>query len=245
MEDIIIDYKIRFDSVGDMKIGRYIFSTNKFDILLEIYKDNIVNIGFMMHSLDFLVDEINGGSNLTIEDIKYYFKDLKLSKTKDNIQILPLTNYTVNEANNLKNNIFPNIKDIEKDTLYASLDKQKYEKSFEVNFITSSNYFIVKNKQNKVIGLTGIYTEVDDDIDMCWLGWFCIDFTFRGEGLGKVLMDFSIAKAKEMKKNYLHLYTYGSKEFLPAIKLYEKYGAKRYKPSHKVSKRDYYRLKLN
>ena len=76
---------------------------------------------------------------------------------------------------------------------------------------------------------------------MCWLGWFCIDKEYRGQGLSKKLLDFSIERAKQLNKKYLHLYTYDSREYIPAMKLYETYHFTIY---NKTKKDIYYKRKI-
>ncbi|MEA3228851.1 MAG: GNAT family N-acetyltransferase, partial [Campylobacterota bacterium] len=76
--------------------------------------------------------------------------------------------------------------------------------------------------------------------DNCWLGWFCVDEEFRGQGLGKKLLDFSMLKAKELNKKSLQLYTYQSPEFEAAINMYRKYNFTQYTPSRECRKKDLY-----
>ena len=126
------------------------------------------------------------------------------------------------------------------------INNEKYKSCLSQNQISYLEYFVMLDPKTKqVVGLTGIYTEEEDADNICWLGWFCIDKDYRRRGLGKKLLEYSICKAKELNKQYLHLYTYNSEEFQPAIKFYEQYGFKRYMPSHKVRKRDfYYKLRI-
>jgi GNAT superfamily N-acetyltransferase len=134
-----------------------------------------------------------------------------------------LSNSTLDLAIQLRNRTFKGLSNCEKETLEASLDidNEKYKKCLNENKISYLEYFVmIEEKTNKVIGLTGIY--VEDKEEECWLGWFCVDENYRGQGLGQKLLDFSINRAKELNKNVLKLYTYDSKEYQPAINLYEK-----------------------
>ncbi|QOP45887.1 GNAT family N-acetyltransferase [Sulfurimonas paralvinellae] len=144
--------------------------------------------------------------------------------TSSKFIIKPLTVETINQTVILRDKIFSDLKSYEKETLQASLDKNNYEECWKKNELTSMQYFIMLDTtKDKVMGLTGIYNEAEDTSDMCWLGWFCIDKEYRGQGLSKKLLNFSIDRAKELNKKYLHLYTYDSREYIPAMKLYEKY----------------------
>jgi GNAT superfamily N-acetyltransferase len=138
--------------------------------------------------------------------------------------IEPLTYLSLKEAENLRNRIFKNdLEDIEKDLLLASLDTTQYKNICEANDVRTISYWVAKDiKSDKVIGLTGIYTE--DENESCWLGWFCIDEAYRGKEFGKRLLEFSIEQANNMGKKYLHVYTYKAKRFKTAITMYKQYG---------------------
>jgi len=156
--------------------------------------------------------------------------------------IKSLTADTLNNAIILRDKVFSDLKNYEKETLQASLDKSTYEECWKKNELTSIQYFIMLDTtKDKVMGLTGIYNEEEDSDDMCWLGWFCIAKEYRGQGLSKKLLDFSIDMAKQLNKKYLHLYTYDSREYIPAMKLYEKYDFTIYDRDEKDI---YYKLNL-
>ena len=159
--------------------------------------------------------------------------------------IKPLSYETLPQAQALRDRVFANdIETIEKDLLLASLDPQKYKDIYQQNEITTLHYWVLQEMNTrKVIGLTGIYIETDDDT--CWLGWFCIDANQRNLGLGKQLLNFSIHRATFMKKKYLHIYTKKEKKFSSAIALYEKFGFVSYTlKDSKHSKKIYFKKKL-
>ncbi|MFK5936833.1 MAG: GNAT family N-acetyltransferase, partial [Sulfurimonas sp.] len=140
----------------------------------------------------------------------------------------PLSYMTLKEAERLRDDIFDDIEDIEKDLLLASLNITRYKKILEKNDVTTLSYWVARDRvSRKVIGLTGVYTEIDDEKN-CWLGWFCVDETYRGQGFGKKLLEFSIEQAQKMEKRHLHLYTYNAKKFEKAINIYNKYGFQEY-----------------
>ena len=91
-----------------------------------------------------------------------------------------------------------------------------------------------------IIGLTGLYNEVDDSEDECWLGWFCVDDKYRGNGYGKKLLEFSEEQAKVLKKKTLHVYSYKTKKYKKAIELYKKSGYKEDPARETKYKRDLY-----
>jgi len=162
--------------------------------------------------------------------------------TDNRFVIKLLTTDTLNNAIMLRNKVFLDLKSYEKETLQASLDKSTHEGCWKKNGLKSMQYFIMLDTtKDEIIGLTGIYSEERDSDDMCWLGWFCIDKEYRGQGLSKKLLDFSIERAKQLNKKYLHLYTYNSKKYIPAMKLYERYNFTIYDRDEKDI---YYKLNL-
>jgi len=135
------------------------------------------------------------------------------------------------EAKALRDRIFKGMTQDEKPSLDASLDRKAYQDWYEENGIDRLDYWVlIERSSDKVVGLTGIYTEKQDAENTCWLGWFCIDPAYRKHGLGRALLDFSITKAKSLKKELLKLYTYNSKGYHDAMKMYEKYGFSMFEP---------------
>jgi len=241
IDENYISFMIIVDNIGMIKKGKYIYKTNIFDIFLEVF-DNKIELGFMNYDFDCLKNELKGQTNKTKEDLKSIMKNLQIRQIT---QIKELNHNNLEEAKNLRNRTFNYIKKIEQDTLDASLDRKNYIKCYKNNEINFMKYYVLENNDNKIIGLTGIYNEIEDEDDMCWIGWFCIDNNYRNLGLGKKLLDFSINKAKELNNKFLHLYTYDSKEFEAAINIYKKYGFVQYKPDFKTSKKDlYFKLEL-
>jgi len=138
--------------------------------------------------------------------------------------IEPLNVNTLDDASELRDRVFPDLQTHERDTLSASLYKDKYKECWRINELTSLEYFVmIDTEKNNVIGLTGIYTEVKDNENACWLGWFCLEESYRGQGLSNDLLEFSINIAKQKNKKYLHLYTSDSTSYIPTIALYKKY----------------------
>lgn len=97
----------------------------------------------------------------------------------------------------LRDSVFKNLKKAEKLNLIASLDPKSYQDVYLENEIKTMRYWVAKDKKTlNVIGLTSIYTEIDDNFDECWIGWFCIDKSYRGLGFGKKLLEFSEEQAR-------------------------------------------------
>ena len=133
------------------------------------------------------------------------------------IVIKNLTNENIEESCELLLNTFPDITKKDKNNLASSIETSRSN--------LYCKYFVLSKKlSNKVIGITGIYEELKDSNDSCWLGWFCIDKEYQGQGYSKKLLDFSIDKALSLGKKQMKIYTYDSSESKKAIGLYKSYG---------------------
>ena len=138
-------------------------------------------------------------------------------------KIEKLSKSNLKSALQLRNRIFQDLPQCYKETLEASLDinNEKYKNCLSKNQILYIEYFvIIEPETRQTIGLTGLYVENNDN--ECWLGCFCVDVNYRNNGLGQKLLDFSINRAKQLKKKILKLYIYNSEEYKSAVKLYEK-----------------------
>lgn len=155
-------------------------------------------------------------------------------------EIKKLSFDTLQSAENLRDKYFKNIPKNEKDTLKASLDKTKYAKYLLANNIDNISYWCIK-EQNEVIGLIGLYTEVDFP-NKAWIGWFVVDENFRDKKLGKMLLEYIIKEASSFA-NEICLYSWDDEPYHKAIKLYENYGFQRYIPDFKIYKKDIYMKK--
>jgi len=156
-------------------------------------------------------------------------------------KIEKLSRSTLLQAELLRDKVFTQIDRKEKASLIASIDKDKFSHVYEDNEIKEMQYWVVIDKVNlKLIALTGLYTEKEDNAESCWLGWFCVDDEYRKKGFGKELLNFSINQAKELSKEYLHIYTYNSLEHRVAIDMYKKYGFKEYNVKITKYKQDLY-----
>ena len=89
-----------------------------------------------------------------------------------------------------------------------------------------SRYWVALDDRGEVCGTTGLYTEKSDENEALWLSWFCVDPRYRGAGIGKKLLEFSVDMAKSYDKKYLRLYTSTDESEADAQFLYEKYEFK-------------------
>jgi len=173
----------------------------------------------------------------------FQYQEIALS-----FNVEPLSKCTLKSATALQCSVFKDLNSDEKQSLAASLDKEQYESVYKNLYIKDMQYWVAKDiASGKVIGLTGLYTEPEEDENICWIGWFCVDDSYRGKGYGNDLLSFT----KQMTKTFgfddrlegydqLHLYAYDSKEFKVAINLYMKSGFEEYSPKFKIQKKNKY-----
>lgn len=90
----------------------------------------------------------------------------------------------------------------------------------------NSRYWIAVDKNNNVLGTTGLYESARDQSEAAWLGWMSVRNAYRGQGIGKMLLEHSTQQAKADGKQYLRLYTSTSKGEAAAQGLYESQGFK-------------------
>lgn len=90
----------------------------------------------------------------------------------------------------------------------------------------NARYFLAVDKENRVLGTTGLYQTAKDQGEALWVGWMSVRPAFRGKGVGQKLVDFSIDEAKKQNVDYLRLYTSTYKGERAAQPLYEKAGFK-------------------
>jgi len=82
------------------------------------------------------------------------------------------------------------------------------------------------DSKGKVIGVTGLYSLKYDEKEAYWLGWYCVNPSFRGEGIGRDLLGFIINLSKMDNKKWLRLYTSKDPNEKRANEIYNKLGFK-------------------
>lgn len=159
--------------------------------------------------------------------------DTKLSVEKSpKIELKPLTEEKLEEAIALANTIFPHGVDSSEGAMIAypaSLNPEKYRDQLNSMGVSSLNYWLAFNKQNEVIGITGLYHQIDDADDIAWVGWYGVKPEERGKGIGRNILEQTIAKAQATGCKALRLYTSTVPNEATAQLLYEKLGFKIFK----------------
>lgn len=142
------------------------------------------------------------------------------------VEILSITKEYLNKGVKLVESIFTDEDESAKRELEASIDEKKFQKYVTKidRHIRSLEYFVAVNTNEKVVGLIGMYTLIENYEDTIWIGWYCVHKKHRGRGIGKLLLDFVIDEARKRGKNYICLYTSTERNEAKAQEIYEKYG---------------------
>jgi putative acetyltransferase len=97
----------------------------------------------------------------------------------------------------------------------------------EETYFRRGGYFGVVIENNRIVACVGLYLDTYDTCDLRKM--YCLPVS-RGKGLGRKLLEFSIAKARELSFSRITLET--ASRLKEAISLYQKYGFVSYSPDH-------------
>lgn len=101
------------------------------------------------------------------------------------------------EASDLINRVFtPRLKVAGKDLARAFTESEKGLEKRENQIEYNQRYWVAKNPEGRVIGVTGFTQARDDAPTHAWLGWFCIDPDLRGSGTGERLLAHTAQEAR-------------------------------------------------
>jgi GNAT superfamily N-acetyltransferase len=159
-------------------------------------------------------------------------------------KIEPLNNHTLLEVTTLRDTYFKNLSSYEQELLKASLSPKVFKDVLHHEEINSIQYWaLIDTTIQTVIGMIGVYFHRNSP-STAWLGWFVVDKKYRKQKLGDKLLCFAINEAKKQNAKELHLYSWDSKTYQPALKLYEKYDFFYYTSNQKGYKRDVFMKKF-
>lgn len=145
------------------------------------------------------------------------------------LALRPLSRAALAEAITLANRIFPDDIDSAEApaAVYtASLEPDAYREEIKAASIRTLSYWVLPDYTGTLVGFTGLYTRLGDDPTVAWLGWFGVAPEARGRGLGRAILESTIAIAVARGFTALRLYTTDSPNEAVAQKLYEKLGFK-------------------
>jgi GNAT superfamily N-acetyltransferase len=141
--------------------------------------------------------------------------------------IQPLSFQTLSGATALVERVFSSLTLLERHSFAASLepDRLPYAMARTLAGVTQLRYWVLLDPEtDRVVGTVGIYCHHKDAEQADWLAMFSIDPDYRGQGLGKRLLNFAINQAQARGKRYLRLYTSTDPKEAVAQTLYERNG---------------------
>ncbi len=105
--------------------------------------------------------------------------------------------------------------------------------AIEAHYFENGGYFGVVEEANRIVATIGLYRV---NKTTCELRKMYALPNQRGKGLGKKLMEFALAKAREMGFKRVVLET--ASPLKEAIGLYRRFGFQEFKPEHMASRCD-------
>jgi GNAT superfamily N-acetyltransferase len=147
------------------------------------------------------------------------------------LSYFPLSSENIDDAIRLVREVFPDDFDTDDSPEVAyrvSVDGEAHKEFITRHRLDILKYFIVKNEEQKTIGVTGWYTVLDEPKDIIWLGWYCVSKEERRKGFGKEILEWTIDRARDMGYKRMRLYTTTHPGEATAQILYEKLEFKLY-----------------
>lgn len=149
-------------------------------------------------------------------------------------RMVPLTPERADETVQLVLNCFPEATEQREyihDSIHGELHLEQYQEFLtDHGFSEFDSQLIIKD--NKVIGMTGLYRkefesyEKDDSPENTrWLNWLCVKDSERGQGYGRMLFEYSINQAISQKRQALYIWTSEDETEKRANEMYDKAGA--------------------
>lgn len=93
----------------------------------------------------------------------------------------------------------------------------------------NARYWVALDRENRVLGTTGLYETTQDAGEAVWVGWLGVGNAYRGHGVGRALLNHTIETARAEGNQCLRLYTSNHRAESAAQFLYESVGLKIYR----------------
>jgi GNAT superfamily N-acetyltransferase len=156
-------------------------------------------------------------------------------------QIVPVSAKNIEEALALLQKVFITFTDEEDPYLWfkLSIEPEKNQKLMLEKGVRDIRYFAVLDDK-KIIGTTGLYHLVRDPNNTVWLGFYCLDESYRGKGLGRKILQWTVDKAKTEGNKMMQLYTSPNPGLETAEQVYKKFGFKVTKTEEKAGEKTIY-----
>ena len=142
-----------------------------------------------------------------------------------NLSFEQLSQINLNEATKTLGKIFPDNAEIAGGHYKESLDQNnprwKTHRFWKY-------YVVLDVDTGKILAITGFYNLTIHSKDEVWLGWYGVSPEFRGRGVGRKVLEWTLKTAKEIGYKKFRLWTTTSPEEVLAQKLYDNMGIKIY-----------------
>lgn len=138
-------------------------------------------------------------------------------KPENQIVLQPVNEISLAVADETARLVFPN--EVHADGFWPS---NTYRWSIEEKDAKFCYYLAVYN--NKVVGITGHYSDENDPATTLWLGWFGVVPSARKQGLGQQLLVVSERLIAELGATTLKLYSRDDEVSQSAHRLYQRNG---------------------
>jgi len=143
---------------------------------------------------------------------------LRLANNKDCVKVTKLVYGVLREY------------DLKPDPAATDVDLKDIEQSY---FERGGAFYVLEEKDGSIIGAYGLYPV---DKATCELRKMYLHGSYRGKGLGKLLLEDALSKARQIGFKKMTLET--ASVLKEAISLYKSYGFVEYEPQHMSSRCD-------
>ena len=155
---------------------------------------------------------------------------MKSSPLKPTINVEPLSSATLIRSLILVRHVFPYVSALKDAPAFfftvSLLPAVMRRRLLPLFGIMDARYWVATDRTGKVIGTTGLYSRHEDAGEAVWIGWMCVDSLYRGKGVGKALLEFTITEARAQRLPFLRLYTSDHPNEEAAQGLYERHNLK-------------------
>jgi GNAT superfamily N-acetyltransferase len=145
-----------------------------------------------------------------------------------NLRFEPLSYERLEEALALVSKIFPEYLGDIREAYEVSLKKDKTDPYWITDRILDY-WVVIDNETEKIVATTGFYQLTEHSVDEIWMGWYGVDPEERGNGLGRKVLEWTVAEARRRGYECFRLWTTDDAGEVAANKLYDSVGLNIYK----------------
>lgn len=99
--------------------------------------------------------------------------------------------------------------------------------AFKVAGVLAPRYWVaIERSSDTVIGIIGVYEELEDCHEALWGGWSCVAPAWRNKGLGRAMFQFVVDYARRAQKKYCRVYGSTNPSQSVAQMLFDSFGSR-------------------